>query len=241
MDCVNPSDYLFTIHFVGSFSILILILWLWGKLYLKRKSILIFWNSLITFLILTYGALLTSTGRNFIDRRVNAIFEDKNDKELDFNLELSDQQWAQIFSVNDQASQFIIYFGYTFCPDVCPTSLQNIKSLLRKIDGKKPQVIFITLDPIRDTDERLIEYMSFFDKEFKFLRMKEDLEIQNFAKGFKAQYKLNKKSEKDLNYSVDHSARLYFVNRNKKLLFSTAHEETVDKIYSKYKLIQKKD
>jgi protein SCO1/2 len=62
----------------------------------------------------------------------------------------------------------VLYFGYTFCPDVCPTTLAEITKAVQKL-GKKAedvQVIMVTVDPERDTPERLAEYMDFFNPSF---------------------------------------------------------------------------
>jgi protein SCO1 len=75
----------------------------------------------------------------------------------------------QAVSLSDYRGKLVVlYFGYTFCPDVCPTTLAEITKAVEKL-GKKAddvQVIMVTVDPERDTPERLAEYMAFFNSSF---------------------------------------------------------------------------
>lgn len=72
-------------------------------------------------------------------------------------------------SLSDYRDKLVVlYFGYTFCPDVCPTTLAEVTKAVHKL-GKKAedvQVIMVTVDPERDTPERLAEYMAYFDPSF---------------------------------------------------------------------------
>lgn len=67
-----------------------------------------------------------------------------------------------------QGKWTLLYFGYTFCPDVCPTTLADLKTMKSALGSKadKAQVVFVTLDPERDTPERLNTYLSAFDPGF---------------------------------------------------------------------------
>lgn len=67
-----------------------------------------------------------------------------------------------------QGKWTLLYFGYTFCPDVCPTTLADLKAMKAALGDKadKAQVVFVSLDPARDTPERLDAYMNAFDPSF---------------------------------------------------------------------------
>ena len=103
----------------------------------------------------------------------------------------------------------VIFFGFTQCPDVCPTSLTEMaqaKQLLGT-DGERMQGLFISVDPERDTPEIMKEYMAAFDPSFLALYAKPD-DLPALAKSFKTYYKKAPGSTPD-NYTVDHSAGSY--------------------------------
>ncbi|MBP6645432.1 MAG: SCO family protein [Burkholderiaceae bacterium] len=103
----------------------------------------------------------------------------------------------------------VIFFGYTQCPDVCPTSmteLAEVKKLLGS-DGDKLQGLFVTVDPERDTAEMLKAYMGNFDPTFLALRA-ESAKLEPIAKHFKIYYK-KVEGKTPTSYTMDHSAGSY--------------------------------
>jgi protein SCO1/2 len=111
----------------------------------------------------------------------------------------------------------LIYFGYMFCPDICPTDLNNLAGLLKRLgkDSAQVQVIFITLDPARDTQEFIGKYVEYFDKRILGLRGTEQ-QTKQVATQYKTFYE--KVSLKDNQYVIDHTAFTYIMNRNGKYL-----------------------
>jgi protein SCO1/2 len=119
-----------------------------------------------------------------------------------------------------------VFFGFTRCPDVCPTTLAEMKQVktLLGADGARLQVLFVTLDPERDTRELLANYVTAFDPAF--LGLRGDAEATaKVAQEFKVFYQKVPGSKPD-NYSIDHTAATYlfdpagrlrlFVKRNQK-------------------------
>ena len=110
-------------------------------------------------------------------------------------------------SIKDFAGKVVVlFFGYTQCPDVCPTSmaeLAEVKKLLGK-DGDKLQGLFITIDPERDTAEVLKAYMANFDPSFLAMRTTPD-KLAVVAKDFKSYYKKSP-GKTETSYTMDHSA-----------------------------------
>ncbi|QIL44728.1 SCO family protein [Acidovorax sp. HDW3] len=103
----------------------------------------------------------------------------------------------------------IVFFGYTQCPDVCPTSMQELaeaKQLLGA-DGERLQGIFVTVDPERDTPEVLKAYMANFDPSFLALRGTPE-QLAAVAKDFKLYYK-KVDGKTATSYTMDHSAGSY--------------------------------
>lgn len=111
----------------------------------------------------------------------------------------------------------LIYFGYMFCPDICPTDLNNLAGLLKRLgkDSAQVQVIFITLDPARDTQEFIGKYVEYFDKRILGLRGTEQ-QTKQVATQYKTFYE--KVSLKGNQYVIDHTAFTYIVNRAGKYL-----------------------
>ena len=107
----------------------------------------------------------------------------------------------------------VLYFGYTFCPDVCPISLDNLVSALSggKIDGGVFQPIFVSVDPERDTPRMIAEYLSnFSDNIIGVSGSVSDLRLFAWIMG--ASYSLRRTQKSDREYLVDHSANFYLVN-----------------------------
>ncbi len=102
-----------------------------------------------------------------------------------------------------------VFFGFTRCPDVCPTALVQMKSVLAALgaDAKRVQVLFITVDPERDTSEALAQYVTAFDPSFIGLTGSVD-DIKRVAKEFKVFFQKAPGTSAD-NYSVDHTAAYY--------------------------------
>ncbi|QHI99411.1 redoxin domain-containing protein [Xylophilus rhododendri] len=103
-----------------------------------------------------------------------------------------------------------IFFGYTQCPDVCPTTLAEMAEIRNQLgaDGDKLQTLFISVDPERDTPEILQAYMANFDASFIALRPENQEQLAAVAKDFKVYYKKVDGSAPG-SYTMDHSAATY--------------------------------
>tara|TARA_B100000945_G_scaffold61421_1_gene45696 strand:+ start:18 stop:611 length:594 start_codon:yes stop_codon:yes gene_type:complete len=107
----------------------------------------------------------------------------------------------------------VLYFGYTFCPDVCPISLDNLVSALSggKIEEAVFQPIFVSVDPERDSPRIIAEYLSnFSDNIIGVSGSVSDLRLFAWIMG--ASYSLRRTQKSDREYLVDHSANFYLVN-----------------------------
>jgi protein SCO1/2 len=105
----------------------------------------------------------------------------------------------------------VMFFGFTQCPDVCPTTLADIAEALKKLapeDAKRVQVLFVTVDPERDTPELLKKYVTAFDPSFLGL-YGDAAATQRTAKEFKVYYEKRKQGD---SYTVDHSAQTYVID-----------------------------
>jgi protein SCO1/2 len=117
---------------------------------------------------------------------------------------------GKVRTIKDFAGKVVIvFFGYTQCPDVCPTSLQELAETKRLLgaDGDKLQGIFVTVDPERDTAELLAAYMTNFDPSFVALRPTPE-QLPEVTKAFKIYYK-KVPGQTPTSYTMDHSAGSY--------------------------------
>ncbi|MGZ9031047.1 MAG: SCO family protein [Burkholderiaceae bacterium] len=124
----------------------------------------------------------------------------------------------------------VVFFGYTQCPDVCPTTLSDMAEVKKRLgpDGDKLQVIFVTLDPDRDTPQVLSQYVPAFDPAFIGLYGTRD-ETAAVAKDFKVFYqKVPGKTQ--TSYTMDHTAGSYVFDREGRLRLFLRHAGAVDPI-----------
>ena len=125
------------------------------------------------------------------------------------DLPLTDHNGQQR-SLKDFAGKVVVvFFGFTQCPDVCPTSMQELAEVKRTLgaDGERLQGIFVTVDPERDTADVLKAYMANFDPTFLALRGNAQ-ELAAVAKDFKIYYK-KVDGKTPTSYTMDHSAGSY--------------------------------
>ena len=136
------------------------------------------------------------------------------------SIDITGAEYAKGFTLTDHNGQsrslsdfkgkvVVLFFGYTQCPDVCPTSmveLAEVKRLLGK-DADKLQGLFVTVDPARDTSELLKAYMANFDPSFVAFVPTAD-ELADVAKRFKVYYK-KQEGKTPTSYTMDHSAGSY--------------------------------
>jgi protein SCO1 len=108
----------------------------------------------------------------------------------------------------------LLYFGYTFCPDVCPTTLLNLTMILKTLGplADKVRVLFVTVDPDRDTLDLLKQYASSFAPQTVGLRGTAD-QLAALAKRYRVAYSFEH-ATKDHPYEVTHSSAVYVFDRN---------------------------
>lgn len=126
-------------------------------------------------------------------------------------------QYGQRRSLDDFRGKLVLlYFGYTFCPDVCPTDLLAMGQLVKTlgVDGDKMQLIFVTLDPERDTQELLRDYVAAFHPRFVALRGSED-EVRRVATSYKIYFE-KVRPPGSSTYLIDHMAFIFLLDRSGK-------------------------
>lgn len=140
----------------------------------------------------------------------------------DFTLE-SDQGSVSLSQF--QNKWVFIYFGYTFCPDICPTNLGNLSLAYRRLSEAQQsqvQILFISVDPERDPPKKLAEYVNFFNSDIIGLTGSKTV-LDEITQRYGVVYALHKTPENSKNYSVDHSAFTYLINPKGQLVKQLPH------------------
>lgn len=143
--------------------------------------------------------------------------------EYGHSLALPDQNGKQRTLADFKGKVVVVFFGYTQCPDVCPTTMAELAQVKKSLgaDGERVQGIFVTIDPERDTPELLKAYMAGFDPSFIALRGTLE-QTAAVAKDFKVFYaKVPGKSEGS--YSMDHTAGSYIFDTAGRLRLFTRY------------------
>jgi protein SCO1/2 len=126
---------------------------------------------------------------------------------------LTDQNGKSISDQDLKGKPFLVFFGFTHCPEVCPTALFDMSEILAKLgpDAGKVNALFVTVDPERDTPDKLKEYLTSFDPHL--IGVGGDAEaLAAVAKAYRVYYK--KVPLKDGDYTMDHTAIVYLMDKN---------------------------
>lgn len=120
----------------------------------------------------------------------------------------------QVTQADYRGRVVLLYLGYTFCPDVCPTTLSNIADALKQLgsDASAVRVLFVTVDPARDTLPVLAEYAASFAPEIEGLRGTPD-QLAALARRYRLVYSVTPET-KDHPYEVTHSSAIYVFDRS---------------------------
>ncbi len=166
------------------------------------------------------------------------------------SIDLTGADYAKGFSLTDHNGQLrslkdfagkvvVVFFGFTQCPDVCPTSMAELASIKQMLgaDGAKLQGIFISVDPERDTLEVLKAYMVNFDPTFLALRPTLE-QLPGVAKDFKVYYK-KVEGRTATSYSMDHSAGSYVFDARGNLRLYNRYGSGVEGLVGDIKLLLK--
>ena len=166
------------------------------------------------------------------------------------SVDLSGADYAKDFQLPDadgklrslkefQGKVVVVFFGYTQCPDVCPTTMAELAQVKKALgaDGDKLQGVFVTVDPERDTPAVLKGYMASFDPSFIALRGTPE-QLAATAKDFKVFYKKTE-GKTPTSYSMDHSAASYVYDTQGRLRLYTRYGSGAQALASDIKLLLK--
>jgi protein SCO1 len=167
---------------------------------ISRFSSRRYW-SIITFSLLL--AACTAGGPKFKSTDITGVDYGKS-------LELADTSGRVRHLEDFRGKAVVVFFGFTHCPDVCPTTLADLARVMQDLgpDADRTQVLFITVDPERDTPDDLDKYVHAFDSRFIALRG-DSQQTARVAKEFKIYYEKRKQGS---TYTIDHSAQSYVID-----------------------------
>jgi protein SCO1/2 len=164
------------------------------------------------------------------------------------SIDLTGADYARDFQLTDHNGQprtlkdfrgklVVLFFGYTQCPDVCPTSMAELADAKKLLgaDGDKLQGLFVTVDPDRDTPDVLKAYMANFDPTFLALRGTPE-QLAEMAKEYKVYYK-KAEGKSPTSYTMDHSAASYVYDTQGRLRLYTRYGSGAQALASDLKLL----
>jgi protein SCO1/2 len=171
----------------------------------RTLRILLISAAFLSGLLLCLGIIVTLTGRLSapVAQQVAAIGGP---------FRLVDHNGREVTEQDFKGKPFLVFFGFTHCPDVCPTALFEISEIMRALgpDAEKTRALFITVDPERDTPELLRQYVPSFNPAFLGLYGTAE-ETAAAAKEFKVY--VQKQPQRGGGYSVDHSAGTFVLDK----------------------------
>jgi protein SCO1/2 len=147
---------------------------------------------------------------------------------------LVDQDGKTVTDADLKGKWSLIYFGYTHCPDACPTALNDISIALDELGPKRSAVrpVFITVDPERDTPEVLKAYVTAFDAPILALTGTPE-EVAQAAKGYRVVYAKHPEAGGD--YSMDHSSVIYVMDPEGRFTASFTHQSSPEELAERLK------
>ena len=195
---------------------------------------------IVLLIVLIYGLAINAP--NFIHKSIDLETGKMLTKPMELtSFNLINHQGKQ-FQFKDLENQWsLIFFGYTQCPDVCPSTVFKLNQIYDLLDqdqriSKLPQVIFISIDPERDNPETLSEYLAFFNPRFIGITGDQS-EIKKITSTMSVYYEKIEQNEDSNSYIMNHTASIFLTNDEGKLVASFRPTSTPQELTSDIKKI----
>ncbi len=171
----------------------------------RASRIFLVFGAFLTGLVLCAGVILLMSGRGFGPAQPQAAA-------IGGPFRLIDQDGKVVTDQDMRGKPFLVFFGFTHCPDVCPTTLFEMSEVLRNLgaDADKLSALFITVDPERDTPAAIKDYLSSFDPHLRGLTG-DAAALAAVAKEYRVYYK--KVPLEGGDYTMDHTAIVYLMDK----------------------------
>jgi len=147
---------------------------------------------------------------------------------------------GETFRLSDQKEKIVLlFFGYTSCPDICPTTLAEMKQVMDVLGDKSKsvQVVFVSVDPERDTPEKIQKYVEHFNPNFIGLSGS-SAELENIWKKYGV-FRERVESDSAFGYIINHTARTYLIDADGNLRLSYGFQTPVENIVSDLEILLK--
>lgn len=175
------------------------------------------------------GVIVYSPEGKGIKSEYNGIYYDK--PAYNFCLKTQENGREKTLCLKDMLREkdiVLLFFGYTHCPDVCPAAMYVLQKTVNKLDKEarnRIQVVFISVDPERDTPDKVSQYAEYFNEDFIGLTGTPE-EIKQVAKAYKVFYQ-KVKNDGSEGYLVDHTALIYLITKDEKikLIYSVSKQK----------------
>lgn len=144
---------------------------------------------------------------------------------------LTDQDGKRVTEKDFLGKYMLVFFGFTHCPDICPSGLQVMAAALDQLGDKAKDVVpvFITLDPERDTPEKIGEYVKSFHSRFVGLTGSKD-EVAAAAKAYRVYYQIVPDEKNQNEYTIDHAAIIYLMGKDGTFMTHVPHATNTEAI-----------
>ena len=187
--------------------------------------------ALISFVLYLFGTFFISSNRSYNQDKV--VTEVENQEGIPgghFKLRTHD---GKIFDTMENQDPMLIYFGFTYCPDVCPITLLTMANVLNKLENEKITPLFITVDPERDNEEILSNYVTAFHD--KIIGLTGSIsEINKVTSDWKVYFKKEDNIDMPDNYTVNHLDIIFIANKNAEFVDfikpNTSSEDVIKKL-----------
>tara|TARA_Y100001970_G_scaffold58566_1_gene74357 strand:- start:5265 stop:5891 length:627 start_codon:yes stop_codon:yes gene_type:complete len=197
----------------------------------QKYFLILLTASILVFVLYLFGTFFISSNRNYSQDKV--VTEVENQEGIPgghFKLRTHD---GKIFNTLNNQDPMLIYFGFTYCPDVCPITLLTMSNVLDKLENEKITPLFITVDPERDSEEVLSDYVSAFHDEIIGLTGTVE-EINKVTSDWKVYFKKENNINMPDDYTVNHLDIIFIANKNAEFVDfikpNTSAKEVIDKL-----------
>jgi protein SCO1 len=201
---------------------------------MDKKTLLVGLGSFLLILMVGAGALLFTAPASFR----GTSYDKPYPAAPEFELTRSDGTSFRLSEM--RGNVVLLFFGYTSCPDVCPTTMAGLKLAVSELDPKEAdqvKVLFVTVDPKRDTPERVQTYVGRFNPAFIGLSGTE-AELDKVWQAYGV-YRLDVPGTAADNYSVDHTARITMIDRDGNMRVSFGFDAPVEDMVHDLQLLLK--
>ena len=170
------------------------------------------------------------------DNKNKVNLESRQDTSIGGDFDLIGKNGKKYNIESFKGKPFLIFFGFASCPDICPYGLTMISSVLDSLDkdSNKINAVFVTLDPERDTYEKVSEFANIFHKEIIGLSGSQE-QVDKAALAWRVYKKKVLLEDSDLEYTIDHSAFIYLMDQNGKYYAHFSHNIDAEEILKELK------